>query len=112
MGADSEEKQELEAPVFGRADRIACDRRSQCLRLGELRHAVAAGVIREDHDIVELGELAAGCRSGRETDTEITVCDLTGVGVQDTAIALAACEKAKERGLGFVVLDADEEMEQ
>lgn len=103
MGSDSEEKQELEAAVFGRADRIVCDRKSQCFRLGELHHAATAGVIKEDSDITELGELTAGMRTGRSNEQEISVCDLTGVGVQDTAIALLAYQRARERGLGIAV---------
>jgi ectoine utilization protein EutC len=103
MGSDSEDKQELEPEVLARADRVVCDRRSQCFRLGELHHAADAGVITEDHDIAELGELIAGQRTGREADTEVTVCDLTGVGVQDTAVALLAYKKAREKRLGLVV---------
>ena len=34
---------------------------------------------------------------------EITVCDLTGVGIQDTQIARLAYKKAVERGLGTVI---------
>ena len=103
MGSDSEEKQELEPQVLGRADRIVCDRKSQCFRLGELHHAKVAEVLDESHDITELGELTAGSKKGRATEGEITVCDLTGVGVQDTAIALLAFRKAKERDLGLTV---------
>jgi ectoine utilization protein EutC len=103
MGSDSEGKQELEPEVLQRADRVICDKRSQCFQLGELRHAKNAGVIDETHDIAELGELAAGLRRGRTRDAEITVCDLTGVGVQDTAIALLAYRKAKEMELGLTV---------
>ena len=103
MGSDSEEKQELEPQVLGRADRIVCDRKSQCFRLGELHHAKDAGILDESHDITELGELTAGSRQGRAAESEITVCDLTGVGVQDTAIALLAFRKAKEKGLGLTV---------
>lgn len=103
MGSDSEEKQELEPQVLGRADRIVCDRKSQCFRLGELHHAKDAGILDESHDITELGELTAGSRQGRTAESEITVCDLTGVGVQDTAIALLAFRKAKERDLGLTV---------
>ncbi len=103
MGSDSEEKQELEAEVMGKVDRIVCDRKSQCLRLGELHHAMEARAVAPDHEITELGELTSGTRPGRGSETEITVCDLTGVGVQDTAIALFACEKAQARGLGLTV---------
>jgi len=103
MGSDSEEKQELEPEVLVRADRVACDRKSQCFRLGELHHALDASMITHEHEITELGELTAGLRTGRERDTEITVCDLTGVGVQDTAIAILAYERARAKGLGLVV---------
>ena len=71
--------------------------------MGELHHALEAGIITEDHEIAELGELTAGLKAGRQSDSEITVCDLTGVGVQDTAIALLAYQRAVERGLGLVV---------
>jgi ornithine cyclodeaminase len=103
MGSDSEEKQELHAEVLARADLLVCDRKSQCFRLGELHHGLEAGVIAEDNGIVELGELTAGRHRGRKSDEEITVCDLTGVGVQDTAIALLAYEKARKKGLGLQV---------
>ncbi len=99
MGSDGEDKQELYPEVLGRADLVACDLRPQCARLGELHHALAAGTVAAE-GTVELGDLAAGRHPGRRSDAEITVCDLTGVGVQDTAIALLAYRKARERGLG------------
>ena len=103
MGADAEGKQELHADVFDRADLVVCDRKSQVFRLGELHHALAAGILKEDDDIVELGELVAGGRRGRSSDAQISICDLTGTGVQDTAIALLAYRKAQEKGLGTLV---------
>jgi ornithine cyclodeaminase len=103
MGSDSEHKQELHAGVFGRVDRIVCDRKSQCFRLGELHHALQAGLISEDSEITELGEITVGLVPGRQDEDEITVCDLTGVGVQDTAIARLAYHRAlvKKLGTGF-----------
>jgi ornithine cyclodeaminase len=103
MGSDSEDKQEIEVDVFSSVDIIACDLKSQCFRLGELHHAVEQEVITNDHPIVELGELTSGQVAGRQHEDEISICDLTGVGVQDTAIALQAYKRAKERGLGFVI---------
>ncbi|MFC1639371.1 cyclodeaminase [Gemmatimonadota bacterium] len=99
MGSDGPDKLELEPEAVARADRIVCDRISQCFTLGELHHAFDAGLITED-DASELGELAAGIAKGRQSDEEITMCDLTGVGVQDTAIALLAYQRAMEKGLG------------
>ncbi len=100
MGSDAEHKQELHADVFAYADRIVCDRKSQCFRLGELHHALEAGVLSETEAITELGELTSGSAPGRQSEDEITVCDLTGVGVQDTQIALLAYERAVQAGLG------------
>jgi ornithine cyclodeaminase len=100
MGADGEHKQELFADVLGKADRIVCDSKSQCFRLGELHHALKKGILSEDSEITELGELTAGSKTGRQNDQEITVCDLTGVGVQDTTIAVLTYQKAISRGLG------------
>jgi ornithine cyclodeaminase len=100
MGADGEHKQELFADVLGKADRIVCDRKSQCFHLGELHHALKEGILTEDSDITEIGELTAGSKTGRQNDQEITICDLTGVGVQDTTIAVLTYQKAISRGLG------------
>ncbi len=102
MGSDAAEKTELAPQVLVRADRFVCDRRSQSAALGEIRAALAAGVFdvaRAD----ELGELCAGRKPGRRHEDEITVCDLTGTGVQDTAIATHAFGVARARGFGSVV---------
>lgn len=105
MGADAEAKQELEAAVLGRADMLVCDRTSQAFRLGELHHGLEAGVISPESPIVELGDITAGYTSGRQHEDQITICDLTGTGVQDTAIANLAYRKAKEAGVGLEIGD-------
>lgn len=101
MGSDAEEKQELYPDVLSHADLIVCDLKSQCFRLGELHHGVEEGTISRDEEIIELGELTSGKKPGRRNVEQITMCDLTGVGVQDTAIALLAYERAVEQGLGI-----------
>ena len=90
MGSDAPGKQELDPRILGRADRVVVDRRSQCERLGELRSALAAGTVSPEQSIDELGEIVAGIKPGRIAPGEITVCDLTGTGAQDTAIAVHA----------------------
>jgi ornithine cyclodeaminase len=87
MGADAPHKQELDAEVFQQLDIIACDARKQCAQLGELYHALQQGVLPNLSSVRELGELLAGRYPGRTTAGQITLCELTGVGVQDTAIA-------------------------
>jgi ectoine utilization protein EutC len=103
MGSDGPGKQELEPAVLARADRLVCDRKSQCFVLGELQHGLAAGTLDEASSIDELGEITAGIKRGRTREDEISVCDLTGVGTEDTAIALFALRLAKEKGLGTTV---------
>jgi len=98
LGSDTPGKQELEAACLSRADLVVVDRLSQCARFGELSHALAAGLLREA-DVSQLGEVVAGARSGRTRDDQITVCDLTGVGFQDTAIAALAWERVQAKGL-------------
>jgi ornithine cyclodeaminase/alanine dehydrogenase-like protein (mu-crystallin family) len=100
MGADIPDKQELQAEVLGRASRLACDLKTQCYARGEFHHARKAGVLDDRTTVTELGDLTSGRTPGREREDEITVCALTGVGVQDTAIALLAFGRATEAGLG------------
>lgn len=71
--------------------------------MGELQHALASGALKSSKDVAELGEVAAGRAPGRTSDVQITVCDLTGTGVQDTAIGVLAYRRAKAKGLGTIV---------
>ena len=102
MGSDLPGKQELEPAVLARADILACDQIAQCAKAGELQHALAAKTV-EKGKAVEVGEVIAGTKPGRQNDSQITVCDLTGIGVQDTAIAMLAYDQARARGLGTEV---------
>ena len=92
VGTGSPEKIELEPALLGRADKLVADRVSQTERYGNLHHAMATGVVTRDKVYAELGDLAAGRLPGRENANEITVADLTGVGVQDAAIAQTVVE--------------------
>ena len=101
MGADLPGKQELDPEVLRSADRVVCDRREQCLAMGELQHA--AELLEGGNSPIELGELTSGRTPGRQSAEEITVCDLTGTGVQDTAIASLALTRARALGAGTVI---------
>lgn len=103
MGSDAEHKQELLPDVFEHADLVVCDRKTQAFRLGELHHGRAAGTLPPEDEIIELGELTSGMKTGRSKNDQITVCDLTGVGIQDTQIARLAYAKAIEKGLGITI---------
>jgi ornithine cyclodeaminase len=100
MGADLTGKQELAEDAVAKADVLVCDRRAQSFKMGEFQHAFKAGHISEASEVVELGEITAGRKPGRRNDDQITICDLSGTGVQDTVIAHLAVEQAARRGLG------------
>ena len=97
VGSDGPDKQELDATILARADHVVCDLVSQASRLGELHHALAAGLITVE-PVHELGQLVLGGKSVRGSDDDITVCDLTGVGIQDAAIAAYAIERFSALG--------------
>ena len=103
MGSDLAGKQELDAGVLAAADLLVCDRKSQCFGVGELQHGLAAGVLSEDTPVVELGELTSAGTAGRSSERQVTVCDLTGTGVQDTAIAAVAYDAAVAGAVGTMV---------
>ncbi len=87
IGADSPYKQELDPGILHRAVLLLADSRRQCEKLGELQHAPA-----EWSRVIEIGtfcEPLAGrqCASGAAESGGITVCDFTGLGVEDLYIA-------------------------
>jgi ectoine utilization protein EutC len=103
MGSDAEHKQELESSVLTKSDLLVCDVKSQCFRLGELHHGLTQGMLSESSNITELGELTSGRKPGRTNDQQVTVCDLTGTGVQDTVIAIYACNELVAKGQGLQI---------
>jgi ornithine cyclodeaminase len=86
MGSDDHGKQELEAELLAKADRVVADSVSQCVDHGECFHAVKAKLI-EKGSILELGNVIKNPAIGRTSEDQITVADLTGVAIQDIQIA-------------------------
>jgi ornithine cyclodeaminase len=92
VGADAPGKQELDPELFRRAGVAVVDSRAQTADHGELAHALAVGAATVD-GVRELGEVLADPSRGRTSDDEITLCDLTGVAVQDIVIARHALSR-------------------
>jgi ornithine cyclodeaminase len=97
LGSDGADKQELDPRLLVSADLLVADSREQCVRIGELHHAIAAGLI-DERKAVELGDICAGVHPGRTSPDQLSVCDLTGVGVQDVAAANVVMANAGDRG--------------
>lgn len=86
VGADDIGKQELEEKIFIKADKVIVDSRSQCAAFGDVSHALKKDLI-ESNKLVELGEVLTNPSLGRTSESQITVCDLTGIAIQDLQIA-------------------------
>ncbi len=100
MGSDAEHKNEIAPAILRMADLYVADSAKQTRRLGELHHAIEAGVMATDAEVTELGQIIAGDRHGRRSASDITIADLTGTGVQDTAIATLARDRARTANAG------------
>ena len=94
MGSDQHNKNEVEPACLAIADLYVPDRVSQTRELGELRAAIDAGAVAADATFPEIGHIISGKASGRTSDRMITIADLTGTGLQDTAIATFARQRA------------------
>jgi len=103
MGSDQTGKNEIDPAAFTKLDVYVADRISQCETLGELRSALQAGTVTSTDGINELGQVVLDPSLGRKSDREITLCDLTGTGAQDTAIATFAFDAAKAADAGTIV---------
>jgi len=103
MGQYDPDKRELDTTTIERS-RYVPDLRERVVQdAGSFIHAVEEGVVDERHVHAELGEIVAGTAVGRETDTEITVFDSGGTGIETVAAAGMLYERATERGLGSTI---------
>jgi len=100
IGADGPGKQELDPRIMTRVSKIVVDSLEQCRKIGEVQHALGQGLIEESNIHAEIGEIINGDKSGRESETEITLFDSTGLSAQDIAAAKIVFEAAKKKGLG------------
>lgn len=101
VGADSHDKQELDSRLLV-SHKVVVDILEQCATIGELHHALEAGLMKKSDVYAELGEVVTGGKPGRTSADEIIILDTTGAAIQDVAAAAAAYERARERGIGTV----------
>jgi len=95
VGADGAGKQEIDPALFAKAKLCVVDSRSQCSTFGDTSLALQRGFIQPEN-LVELGEIIQHPGKYRCGEDDITIADLTGVAVQDIAIAELAVEKLRE----------------
>ena len=103
MGSDAEEKNELNPNIIKNCDAYVPDSQAQTSILGELNHAIKNNLIKNDMIFNDLGKIILNPELGRKYNDDITVVDLTGTGVQDTAIARYAYAIADKKKLGIII---------
>ena len=81
--------------IIEKADLVIADSIEQCKHSGEIACSIRDGNLNLDN-VVELGDVLSGKISGRESESQITVSDLTGVAVQDIKIANSVFKKFME----------------
>ena len=100
VGADNPEKQEID-PALLASSVVVADVLEQCATIGDLYHAIDAGVMTRADVRAELGEVVAGRKPGRVSAEEIIVFDSTGTALQDVAAAALVYERAIAAGRGM-----------
>jgi ornithine cyclodeaminase/alanine dehydrogenase-like protein (mu-crystallin family) len=102
VGADNENKQELDAALMAAAT-VVVDSLEQCATIGDLHHALAQGLLSKADVHAQLAEVVAGRKPGRRSADEITIFDSSGVAIEDVAAAAVVYEKAVGAGRGLSV---------
>ena len=100
VGADNPEKQEID-PALLAVSVVVADVLEQCATIGDLHHALAAGLMTRADVRGELGEVVAGRKPGRTSPNEIIIFDSTGTALQDVAAAAVVYERALTQGRGL-----------
>ena len=99
VGADNPEKHEL-APELLRESLVVPDILDQEATMGDLHHAIAAGMLTQKNIHGELADVICGRVPGRRNDEEVFIFDSTGTALQDVAVASLALTRGIERGIG------------
>ncbi len=100
VGSDMPHKQELDPRILVAAGKYVPDSIDAAAASGELHHALQAGLLEVGSVYGELTAVASGRLAGRTAGDELTVADLTGLGIQDAAVAALAARLAGEHGAG------------
>ena len=102
IGADAPGKEELDPQILKRA-KIVVDDWEQASHSGEINVPLSKGIISRENIYGEIGEIVAGLKPGRTSDSEITVFTSTGLAIQDAVVAKIVYDRALEKGLGMEI---------
>ncbi|MEN3746703.1 ornithine cyclodeaminase family protein [Sphingomonas sp. HF-S3] len=97
IGASTAASREVDVEAVRRSRYFADSRANALLQAGELRDAIAAGIVGEDHIAAEIGEVLGDAATGREGPDQITIYKSLGHVAQDIAVAGRAFELTSAR---------------
>ncbi|MBI5278609.1 MAG: ornithine cyclodeaminase family protein [Burkholderiales bacterium] len=95
VGADNPHKSELHPDLFV-GTTVVVDSLEQAVIMGDLHHAIDAGMATLGTVHAELAEVVDGRKPGRRSEAEITIFDSTGLAIQDVAAAALAYTRFTE----------------
>ena len=99
-GSNALIRREIDERLVRRAGLVVVDSRSQArLECGDLLIPAERGWLDWDQ-LVELSAVVAGQARGRQSDSEVTLFESQGLGLQDVAVAGHVYQKAVDAGLG------------
>ncbi len=99
VGADSNDKHEIDTGLLAESIVVA-DSIDQCAEIGELHHAIDAGLMTRDDVFAELGDIVAGTTEPAFGRDDIVVFDSTGIAIQDVAAAGLIYQRSIAHGVG------------
>jgi alanine dehydrogenase len=102
IGADAPLKEELDPAILKRA-KIVVDDWEQASHSGEINVPFSKGILFKKDVWAELGDIIAGTKQGRTSNSEITVFDSTGLAIQDAATVELVYTKAISRKIGCFI---------
>lgn len=99
-GSNALTRRELDVEAVRRCEVVAVDSRDTARKeCGDLLPLVEAGFAHWDA-LPEIGEIAAGLRSGRRSREQVTLYESHGMAIQDLYVAAHVLGLARARGLG------------
>lgn len=99
-GSNALIRREIDEKAIARAGLVCVDSRATALaECGDLLPALEKGRLHAGQ-LVELGEIVAGVRPGRQSVQQVTLFESQGMAIQDLAVAKRLLHLARERGLG------------
>lgn len=103
IGAFTPQTREVEGVLVGRATVVVDSREAALAEAGDLLLAIGEGHFAAERIHAEIGEVAAGLRSGRRAPEEVTLFKSVGSAALDLAVGAEALRRAAGSGVGTLV---------